>query len=531
MKELTGHDPASLKRFEYAPYLAVRVNAAGLEALRLAPDVIDIHEDKLLRPALTESVGLIGSWYYSAFGYTGAGATVAILDTGVDKTHPFFATYYEDLSGRLPGIAGVDQTYYYDFNKIVSEACYSTNDTTDHASSLCPGGISESTAIDSGLNCVGLSGCGHGTHVAGIAAGKSPYFSGVAKNASLISIQVFSRIDDPSECDGSESCIRSFTSDLMRALERVYTLRDTHYIASVNLSLGSGRFSSNCDTHPLKGIIDQLRSSGIATVIASGDDGYTDAISEPACISSAISVGATGDGTIVGADQVATYSNSAPFLNLLAPGDSITSSIPGGGFATYSGTSMGAPHIAGAWAILRQQGHADVTEALNYLRSRGFPVTDTRNGVTLPRLNLGPPPGCIATNVPSDHWVGEYYSTPDFEGAPEMIRDDGDGFLNFDIGSGSPSATCGPGADNFSVWWSRWANFETGTYRFTVTTDDGVLLYIDGQLKLNKWFIQPATTYTADVFLTAGSHQITLLYFEAEGDAVARLNWTLISGQ
>jgi len=510
IKELTGYDPASLKRFEHVPYLAVKVNAAGLESLRRSSNILDIHEDALLAPSLAESVPLIGAPIMWANGYTGNGKTVAILDTGVDKTHPF-------LSG-----------------KVVSEACYSTNNTTDHASSLCPGGVSESTAVDSGRNCSGVNGCEHGTHVAGIAAGKGDSFSGVAKDANLISIQVFSKIDDSSECGGSTPCVRSLTSDLMKALERVYALRDTHSIASVNLSLGSGRFTSNCDTHPLKSVIDQLRSAGIATVISSGNDSYTDAVSEPACISSAISVGATGDGTAFGGNQVAPYSNIAPFLTMLAPGDLITSSVPGGGFDTFSGTSMAAPHVAGAWAILKQRTPtASVTELSNYLTSRGVPVTDTRpgGGATLPRLNLGPPPGCIATNVPVDRWKGEYYSNPDLAGSPTMVRNDGAGFLDFDFGDGSPRGACDLGADNFSVRWKRRVSFETiGLYRFTVTADDGVRLYIDGQLKLDKWLIQAPTTYTADVFLSfTGFHEIRLEYFEAGGGAVAKLSWELFN--
>src|SRR5262245_30284306 len=114
MKELTGHDPASIKRFASVPHLAVKVNAAGLEALRLSSNVIDIHEDNLLAPFLAESVPVVGAPVAWGNGYTGAGKTIAILDTGVDKTHSF-------LSG-----------------KVVSEACYSSNNATDHASSLCP---------------------------------------------------------------------------------------------------------------------------------------------------------------------------------------------------------------------------------------------------------------------------------------------------------------------------------------------------------------------------------------------------------
>jgi subtilisin len=505
MKELTGYDPASLKRYEFTPHVAVKVNASGLEELRLSSNVIDIHPDQLQAPSLINSIPASRVDFAWADGFTGVGKTVAILDTGVDRTHFFLSA------------------------KVFSQACYSTNNPEEHASSLCPGGVSESTDFDSGRNCTTVSGCEHGTHVAGIAAGKAIGFSGVAKDANLISVQVFSRIDDSTECGGTAPCLRSFTSDLMKALERVYTLRNSLSIASVNLSLGSGRFTSNCDTNPLKSIIDQLRSAGIATVIASGNNGFTDAISEPACISSAISVGATGN--IGDVDKVATFSNSASFLNLLAPGVSIVSSVPEDDFAFASGTSMAAPHVAGAWAILQQKNPgASVTELLNLLTVRGFPVHDARNGLTFPRLNLGPLPECVTTNIPFRHWKGEYFSNTELGGAALLIRDDGDSFLNFDIGEGSPNSTCGPGADNFSVRWTRRVALPIGRYRFTVTGDDGVRLWVNGKLVIDKWFVQGAATYTADVFIPGGEPELRLEYFESSGNALARVSWETLVG-
>jgi hypothetical protein len=67
-----------------------------------------------------------------------------------------------------------------------------------------------------------------------------------------------------------------------------------------------------------------------------------------------------------------------------------------------------------------------------------------------------------------------------------------------------------------------------GIYRFSVTGDDGVKLYIDGQVKIDKWFTQG--TYTADATLSAAPHEIKLEYFEGGGPGVARLSWTLVTG-
>jgi hypothetical protein len=140
---------------------------------------------------------------------------------------------------------------------------------------------------------------------------------------------------------------------------------------------------------------------------------------------------------------------------------------------------------------------------------------------------------CLA-NVPAGRWRGEYFnnitlSGHPLSGLPWMIRDDGVGFLNFNFGDGGPGGNCGLGVDNFSARWTRTANFGSGVYRFSVTGDDGVKLYVDGQIKIDKWFAQGATTYTADVQLSAGNHEVKLEYFESGGPGVALLSWTLVT--
>jgi subtilisin family serine protease len=359
LSRLEGAGARLHARFEYIPFLALEVGSAALERLQALPEVAGIEEDVLEKPSLASSNVVIGSGAALSLGLTGSGKAIAILDTGVDKTHPFFAG-----------------------GKVVSEACYSS--TTDFTTSLCPGGVAESTAPGSGVNCpADVFGCEHGTHVAGIAAGNPGTGSdfGVARDAGIIAIQVFSRDDFVFEAG-------SFVSDQLKGLERVYALADDFDIAAVNMSLGGGFYSSreSCDfdNPSRKAAIDNLRSIDIATVASSGNDFATDFLSAPACISSAISVGATND-----ADQVASFSNIASFLDLLAPGVDIQSSVPGGGTASFGGTSMAAPHVAGAWAALKAaHPSATVSDILAILRNTG--VSISQRGINdMRRINLG----------------------------------------------------------------------------------------------------------------------------------------------
>lgn len=329
------YEPSSLKKFKDIPYVALSTDSTGLTQLEESPMVLDVSQDVPMKLAANENITLIGAQKAWAGGYTGTGQTIAILDTGIDKTN----------SAYLVG-------------KVVSEACYSTTDTTNGYSSTCPASLpSPSTAPGSGVNCnITGVGCEHGTEVAGIAAGST----GVAIGANIISINVATYANN----DTFPGTLIALSSDVITALERVKDLQTSGYytIAAASISLSSDNintYTNNCDelVPGFTDAINNLRSVGVATIVASGNDGKIDALGFPACISSAISVGATnaGDqasGTI--ADTIWNDSNVSPLLNLLAPGNLIVAPVPGGGTNAVNGTSLASAHVAGGWTLLRK---------------------------------------------------------------------------------------------------------------------------------------------------------------------------------
>jgi uncharacterized repeat protein (TIGR01451 family) len=387
LDSLAGYEIHNVKQFPYIPFMALRVDEAGLRALQDDPTVTTIFEDHLFAPATSDSTPIIRSDSANSLGYNGQGRTVAVLDTGLNRTHP-------DLNG-----------------KVVSEACYSTFDPIALATSLCPNGSTSQTgtgASNPPPNYV--TGFDHGTHVAGIVAG-------VAPQATLIGIQVFTKFTDvagsppgpftPCANGGRPSpCTYTYASDQILGLQRVYALRNSYSIAAVNMSLGSGSHTSNCDNlnAALTTTILSLRTAGIITVIATGNSGYRGSISAPSCISHAVSVGATtstpGPAT---PDLVGDYSNAASIMTLWAPGGWIRSAVPtwatncGPGVAPTNnrcykqGTSMAAPHVAGALAVMRSAvPNATVTQLISALTSTGPSITDQRSGgfVTKRRLDV-----------------------------------------------------------------------------------------------------------------------------------------------
>jgi subtilisin family serine protease len=411
--ELGGAGHAVARAYRSIPFVALEVGPEALATLRRSPRVRAVHPDPLRRPSLDASVPIVQADQAIALGFDGAGAAVAVLDTGVDVLHP-------NLAGKL-----------------VAEACFASG--TPGPQGDCPNGSGFDDAPGAGGYCTWDSDCFHGTHVAGIAVGSGPAYSGVAQGAGLISIQVFSEGDafdcapDPAPCSVGRA------SDLIAALEHVYdVLLPLHPIAAVNLSLGGASYADpaacDADNPAEKAAIDNLRAAGVAVAAAAGNDGV-DGIHAPGCISSAVSVGAVND-----LDVVPAYSNSSAFLSLWAPGHGIRAprwqSI---GYTSANGTSMATPHVAGAFAILRQaRPEATVAEMLAALQATGVTVSDPYATTTRIRIRDA------LDALPTD--------------CSDALDNDGDGLVDspadpgcestHDLSESSSLLDCDDGADN-----------------------------------------------------------------------------------
>jgi len=383
---LTDVDFTPIHKWLVVSGMSGEISASGLRKLLLDPDVLGVDLDYAGQVSLARSVPLIHADEQHARGITGNGVTVALIDSGVDTSHP-------------------------DLNDTVSaEQCFCT--ILAPSTGCCPNGGSRQMGAGSARDDNG-----HGTEMAGIiaahgAAGGLPGSvtgEGVAPGSDIVAIKV-------ADADG-----KFMDSDVISALEWVVTQNNINLI---NLSLSSKGpsnqpFSGHCDSYDLilemyAQIISTLKSQGIAVFAASGNEASTTGMDAPACISNSIAVGAVHsaslgeflyqaggcDDPFTGPDVVACFSNSDTTLlparpDLLAPACQITSARVGGGTNTGCGTSQATAHATGAAALLLQINPNLTPDQLKaMLQSTGVPVTDNRSGqpVQFDRVDLATSP-------------------------------------------------------------------------------------------------------------------------------------------
>ncbi|NJF26125.1 S8 family serine peptidase [Thermococcus sp. Bubb.Bath] len=263
---------------------------------------------------LDESTAQISAPQVWNVGYDGSGVTVAVVDTGIDASHP-------DLQGKVIG--------WKDFVN---------NRTTPYDDQ------------------------GHGTHVAGIiastGAASNGQYKGVAPGAKLVGVKVLN-----SQGSGSVSTI-------IAGIDWVIQNKDKYNISVINLSLGGSQSSDGTDA--LSQEVDKAWEDGIAVCVAAGNSGpdtYT--VGSPAAAPDVITVGAVDKN-----DVITYFSSRGPTADgrlkpeVVAPGNwiisdraagtQLTSETVGQYYVAASGTSMATPHVSGAVALLREA-HPDWT--------------------------------------------------------------------------------------------------------------------------------------------------------------------------
>jgi subtilisin family serine protease len=352
------------------PAFAGRVTKSGVAKLAADPRVVRIDVDQGGRADDNESLPLIRGDVAHTEGFLGAGQTVAVVDSGIDRSNV-------DLAGA-----------------IVAEHCF--------VPSGCPDGQPEQDGPGSAQDDNG-----HGTNVAGIIASAGTIAPiGVAPGVKLVVVKVLDRNE-----------LFQSSSQVISALD--WIIANHPEVRVVNMSLGtSALFPAACDsssavTIALASAINTLRARGTLVFAASGNDGEKSAMEAPACISSAVSVGAVFDADVglqalfscidstSAPDRVACFSDSSPVLDLLAPGDVITSTGLGGGLSSYAGTSQATPQAAGAAAVLFSAvptATADQVESV--LESTGVKVADPANGRVTPRIDVAAALAALTSSSP-----------------------------------------------------------------------------------------------------------------------------------
>ncbi len=334
------------REFEIFPFLAGTADARALRELAASANVEAVYPDREHHAVLAESGPLIGRPTVEASGHDGTGIGIAILDTGVDYTH-------DDLGNSAT--------------------------VNDFPNLKVIGGYDIVNADNRPMDDFG-----HGTYVAGIAAGEGATYRGIAPAARLVAVKVLDQFGT------------GYETEIIAGIQWCVTNRATYNIKVINLSLSDDaewRDPDECDADPEGVAISQATDVGITVVAASGNEGYTQGIGIPACASDAIAVGATWDaGSEV--DTPAYFSNRGELLDVYAPGIWITaprwSGDPEGSglYMTGAGTSSAAPHVAGAAAILAEMGVTTPAAIAARLARTGVQIVDPVTEVATPRINL-----------------------------------------------------------------------------------------------------------------------------------------------
>jgi subtilisin family serine protease len=290
--------------------ILARLGPAEVRALAGDPRVEGIASNRprfhAQLPDSIQIVHAIEAWEMEVAGtpLTGQGYSVALLDTGIDFSHP-------DLAAK--NVVGCN------------------------VQCVVPGDG------DCFPDCAITDCSGHGTRTGGI-AGADGTVQGIGVGVGLVALKIYTG------CSGSGATV----ADVRRGIDWAVDNAAAYGIAVISMSIGDGVcWTGTCDGAaafiPIRNSVNAAVAAGIAVTAASGNNGCTSGINAPACLSNAIPVSATRK---VG--DVWSSSNYGPQVKVFAPGAGILTTTIGGGHGNSWGTSMATPMVASALAIMRQ---------------------------------------------------------------------------------------------------------------------------------------------------------------------------------
>ena len=299
--------------------------------------------------SLQSSVALVNATHAAplqenSINLTGLGRTICIIDSGVNYSH-------ESLGGCYGNSSNTSTC------KVWGGWDYCANNADCSTSDEIPEDVE-----------------GHGTHVAGIAAANGS-IRGVAPGARIVMLKA---------CNASGSCN---DDDVQAGINWCVGNRTALNISVISMSLGSGTNTNYCNNDPLAPQINTAVGNNITVIVSAGNNGNTTAIGAPACVQNATAIG-----SIRKDDATFDYNRNA-LVQLVAPGYQINATSVAGSYVVQSGTSMSAPHVAGAVAILVQ--YLNLTgrvrtppQIVSTLNSTGRRVYDSGSGLNYSRINI-----------------------------------------------------------------------------------------------------------------------------------------------
>ncbi len=298
------------QEFSIIPAIAMDVKKSKLKSLASLGFVKKISIDHKVEAFRNNAVPITASDVaMNTYGYNGTNIKIAVIDTGV----------YNHTEFQTP-------------NRIFIQKCF--------AAGACPpdNANTGNSATDDN---------GHGTHVAGIAAGEGSASNGrgSAPNATIIAIKVLN------------SAGGGWDSDVVSGMQ--FAVDNGANIISMSLGADYTQFT-DCYDVPSSAAVDNATSRGVAVVIAAGNEGSgSGTIAAPGCAKTAITVGAANKN-----DNIASYSSRGPTNDnrtkpdIVVTGTSITSTSYTGGYTAKTGTSMATPLVAGIAATLMEKYNA-----------------------------------------------------------------------------------------------------------------------------------------------------------------------------